>query len=438
MAFFIGSDMNRKVLKTMIILVVVFLSSLYILKIFFPEQFVLSVENEVLIKIGTYIDSHQWAFYMFGILTSFATYWLYLCATCKRWYLKWYECLIVLSVIGISIGLTFWDINVYTALSYSSFIFLPLLFNADFKATGILFSVHLFSQSLSLSIRDIGLYMTNVNTVICSVMTVECYFWLLLFYFYYNFEKESKLWVGDVRQCMANEKGSKSEKSLKSMQELLNLQKKKQSMKSESQTDLRKKKFLKVKLAIRDFIIDELWIYAIIIGSVLLCSWVFNKWIEGTMVIVAHLVIRRVFDKQYHCNTTAQCIVLTSVLIWFAIPMTTNISTSLLGSIPLAFLICFFGYLAQDRIDLLVEKKKRTELTLNNCTHNDIIEICNELGYNKDKQDLAIMFFENKMSNKEVWKVLCETQRNIEWDTVKKYKYRISKDFKKIIEEREK
>lgn len=156
------------------------------------------------------------------------------------------------------------------------------------------------------------------------------------------------------------------------------------------------------------------------------------------MVIVAHLAIRRVFNKQYHCNTTAQCIVLTSILIWFAIPMTTNVSTSLLGGIPLAFLICFFGYLAQDRIDLLIEKKKRTELTLNNCTHEDIIEICNELGYNKDKQDLAIMFFENKMSNKEVWEVLCETQRNVEWDTVKKYKYRISKDFKKIIEEREK
>nr|DAE27589.1 MAG TPA: accessory gene regulator B [virus sp. cti5L29] len=429
--------MNRKVLKTMIILVVVFLSSLYILKIFFPEQFVLSVENEVLIKIGTYIDNHQWAFYMFGILTSFATYWLYLCATCKRWYLKWYECLIVLSVIGISIGLTFWDINVYSAFSCISFVALPCLLGADLKTVSICFTIHSLSQTFTLSIRNIAIYMQNINSLTLYVIGFESFVWLTLLYLYNNY-KGDKLWVGNSLHSMERKQALRNAKSQKLTSRLQNLQKKKQSMKNESQTDLRKKKFLKAKLAIRDFIIDELWIYVIIIGSVLLCSWLFNKWIEGAMVIVAHLAIRRVFDKQYHCNTTAQCIVLTSVLIWFAIPSTANISASLLSSIPLAFLICFFGYLAQDRIDLLVEKKKRTELTLNNCTHDDIIEICNELGYNKDKQDLAIMFFENKMSNKEVWKVLCETQRNIEWDTVKKYKYRISKDFKKIIQEREK
>ena len=430
--------MNKRVLKTMLALVIIFLFSLYILKIFMPEQFVLSIETKVIINIGNYIDAHAWANYLFGILTSFITYWLYLCATCRRWYLKWYECLIVLAVIGISIGLTFWDTNVYSAFSCITFVALPCLFGSDLKTVAICFSIHSLSQTFTLTIRDLPVYMNAFNTLSLTLITIDCYIWLLLLYLFFNYNKEVNLWVGNVHHSMEKEQGLKKEKSLKSMQELLNLQKRKQSTKNESQIDLRKKKFLTVKLAIRDFIIDELWIYVIIIGSVLLCSWLFDKWIEGAMVIVAHLAIRRVFNKQYHCNTTAQCIVLTSILIWFAIPMTTNISTSLLGGIPLAFLICFFGYLAQDRIDLLIEKKKRTELTLNNCTHEDIIEICNELGYNKDKQDLAIMFFENKMSNKEVWKTLCETQRNVEWDTVKKYKYRISKDFKKIIEEREK
>ncbi len=76
-------------------------------------------------------------------------------------------------------------------------------------------------------------------------------------------------------------------------------------------------------------------------------------------------------------------------------------------------------------------------LKLSNIKKEQVVEICNELGYNKDKQDIAIMFFIEKLSNKQVWEILCNTQRNVEWDTVNKYKYRITKDFKRIINQRE-
>lgn len=156
------------------------------------------------------------------------------------------------------------------------------------------------------------------------------------------------------------------------------------------------------------------------------------------MFCIAHTCIRNAFDKQFHFNSTAYCLSLTLAIIWFAIPITTSLTASLLGSIPIAFLICFFGFIAQDRVDLLKEKIARTRMTLANITKDQVIEICNELGYNKDKQDIAIMFFVDKLSNKQVWEILCNTQRNVEWDTVNKYKYRISKDFKKFIQEREK
>ena len=48
--------MNKKVLKVMIGLVVVFLTALYVLKLVFPDKFILAVENEVFIKIGDFID----------------------------------------------------------------------------------------------------------------------------------------------------------------------------------------------------------------------------------------------------------------------------------------------------------------------------------------------------------------------------------------------
>lgn len=74
-------------------------------------------------------------------------------------------------------------------------------------------------------------------------------------------------------------------------------------------------------------------------------------------------------------------------------------------------------------------------MKLSNITKDQVIEICNELGYSKDKQDIAIMFFIDKLTNKQVWEILCNTQRNVEWDTVKQYKYRMTKDFKKFLKE---
>lgn len=430
--------MNRKVFKAMIALVVIFLACLYVLKIFMPEQFVLSIEVKVIVDIGNYIDTHAWADYLFGIMTSFITYWLYLCAVCRRWYLKWYECLIILAVIGVSIGLTFIDVNLYSAFSVITFVVLPLLFKSDLKSVGICFSIHSLSQVLTLSIRNLPMYMNAYDTLSLTLITMDCFVWLLLFYILFNYKKENDLWVGNVHLSTEKKKVEKKEKSQKSIEKLQTLKQIKQSIKNALQRDNLKKNLRKLKLSIKDFITDELWIYVIIIGSIALCSWLFNRWIEGLMFVIAHLVIRKVFNKQFHFPETAYCLILTLAIVWFAIPITLSVTTSLLSSIPIAFIVCFFGYIAQDRVDLLKEKIARTRMTLANITKNQVIEICNELGYNKDKQDIAIMFFVDKLSNKQVWEILCNTQRNVEWDTVNKYKYRISKDFKKFIQEREK
>ena len=77
------------------------------------------------------------------------------------------------------------------------------------------------------------------------------------------------------------------------------------------------------------------------------------------------------------------------------------------------------------------------QFDMKHLTKEQVVYICNELGYNKDKQDLATMFFIDKLSNKQIWNILCTTNRNVEWDTVTKYKYRITKDFKQYIKQKE-
>lgn len=430
--------MNKKVLKTMIALVLVFLVLCYVLKIFMPEQFVLSIEIKVLIDIGNFIDVHDWLYYIFGITTSFITYWLYLSAVCRRWYLRWYECLTILMVIGTSIGFNFIDVNLCSALNYTSFIFLPLLFGARLKETGVAFTIHILSQFLSLSIRDLPIYFTDVNSVTLLIAGIDAYLWLALLYIYYNYKKEdNKQWDGDCHQSTEKTTSEKKRKSLRLMQKLRDLKKKKQSMSKESKREQRKKNLTKLRVNIRDFILDELWVYVIIIGSIALCSWIFNRWIEGFMFVVAHIVIRRVFDKQFHFDKTAFCLILTCAIIWFAIPISMPIATSLLSSLLIAFLVCFFGYLAQDRVDLLKARKGNGIFDFNHCTREQVIEICNDLDYSKDKTDMAIMFFVDKLKNKQVWEIMCNTQRNVEYDTIKQYKYLIKQDFKNAIKEKE-
>lgn len=408
--------MNKKVLKIMLVLCVAFLCTLYVLKMFMPEQFVISIENEVLIKIGNYIDTYTWAEYSFGILTSFITYWLYLCAVCKRWYLSILQSAIVLITIGLSIGCSFLDINLYTALSYTSFIFLPVLFKAKLKETGIVYTIHIFSQFISLSIRNLPMYMTNVNSLVLVTAGIETYLWLILFYLYYNY-KEAQIWVGNSHLSMERQQNELKEKSQKSTEKLRFSNKIKSFIKSNFNKQTLKTRLRHLWLTIRDFIVDELWIYAIIIGSIALCSWIFNRWVQGIMMCVAHIAIRRVFDKQYHCNTTAGCLSLTLAIVWFAIPITLPITASLLSSIPIAFLICFFGFVAQDRVDLHKEVKHlnaRIEELLTKLNHKDIYAMtedelyvhCRNYGLDSIECEIAKLVVIDHLTVKEIHKII--------------------------------
>ena len=186
--------MNKKVLKTMIALVVIFLCALYVLKIFFPEEFVMVIENEQLIKIGEYVDNNLWLHIILACITSFITYWLYLCAVTRKWYLNWKEILMVLGVIAITQTLYSFDetVDLASGISIISMLILPVFSKADLKDVAIVFSIHYMAQLLSTLIRGLPLLLTNVNYATIFLMTIECYFWLLLFYLYFNVKRRNK------------------------------------------------------------------------------------------------------------------------------------------------------------------------------------------------------------------------------------------------------
>lgn len=182
---------NKKIYITMSILSITFLLTMYILKIWFPEQFVIIINNEKLIKIGNYIDNNKLLYYICCSVTSFLTYFLYCCACCRKLYLKWYEYLFIIATIIIVRVLSLFDLTLSTALQFSSFIFLPAIMKGDLKSCAIVNTVHLLSQAFSLGIRGLPIYLDNTNFMTGLILTFDMYLWLLFMYILFNFKKEN-------------------------------------------------------------------------------------------------------------------------------------------------------------------------------------------------------------------------------------------------------
>lgn len=181
--------MNKKVFVSMLVLTMVFLAAMYVLKIFFPQEFILIVDNSQLIKIGDYIDNHLWAYYVYTSITAFITYFFYLCAVCRKKYLNIKEFGIVVLTIIITFIVDKFDLTLAMHLNISSMLILPLIFKARLKEVAIVYSIHGLAQCLSLNIRQLPLYLI-ANSVTSTLLIIECYFWLLLFYIIYNYKKE--------------------------------------------------------------------------------------------------------------------------------------------------------------------------------------------------------------------------------------------------------
>lgn len=192
MIFLLEGAMNRKVLKVMIGLVVAFLVTDYILKIFFPEQFAMSITNPKFVAIGEFIDERQWLVDICDAITSFLTYWLYICAVTRKWTLSFKEFLLVCLAIALNYFAYMYDVNLAVAISVTAMIGIPAISGAQLKDVAIVYCIHQFAQMLSISIRNFPMYLTDINTITGFFMMIEGYFWLLLFYFLYNYKEDEK------------------------------------------------------------------------------------------------------------------------------------------------------------------------------------------------------------------------------------------------------
>lgn len=159
---------------------------------------------------------------------------------------------------------------------------------------------------------------------------------------------------------------------------------------------------VKLQLKLEKFFKYELWQHIIVIAFVFLCGWLFDRIIQAVMFSVAHIVIRKYFDKQYHCGTTATCMFTTLSIAFFGIMYIFPLGLSLLSTIPICFLISWVGYVVQDRIDQITENK-----ALQN-------EIDNLVGKIKDYENINLYKMnETELRQYGASKLLSEIQQDI-------------------------
>lgn len=175
--------MNKSVLRTAIVVIICMLAFEYILKFFFPEEFVLVVSSPNIIKFGQYVDTHKFAYFLFYCVTAFITYFLYTCACCRKKILNWRYYILFLIIYTISHFLTFYAYNLLTPFLVCSMIALACISNSDIRNFSIIFITHTVAQVLSLEIRGLTQYISTPNTATMFILGMESYLWLLLFYF---------------------------------------------------------------------------------------------------------------------------------------------------------------------------------------------------------------------------------------------------------------
>jgi hypothetical protein len=184
--------MNKKVLNVMIWLTWGILAFFLIAKLFFGEWYAIVITNEKLVNIGIFIDTHFWVTRAVAFCTTFITYWLYLCACSRQWYLKWKQIAWILPILLALQVVKYFNPTVGSSLDLVAMILIPYLLKSDFKSTVFVFTAHSLSQLLVTYVRNLPVLTNMYNSATMLVMCIDIYFWLLLYYFYQNkYKKEN-------------------------------------------------------------------------------------------------------------------------------------------------------------------------------------------------------------------------------------------------------
>ena len=172
-----------------IILASALILGIYILKIFFPNLVIETAQVDSITRIGHYIDTHKWAWYLVSGLLSFFVYYLNCCACCRKKKLSLKENLFIICFIVLIYFIKRFLPDLYTPINICSNIILPCIFKAELKTTTFCFCFITFLQAITISIRGLKYMIIDYNYATLTILMIDIYIAQILLYCLLNYKK---------------------------------------------------------------------------------------------------------------------------------------------------------------------------------------------------------------------------------------------------------
>lgn len=207
----------------------------------------------------------------------------------------------------------------------------------------------------------------------------------------------------------------------------------------QKQTSNAKKK-AKVVFAIKNFI-AILPYHILVMSGVAIISLIFNKWLEALMFLVSYFALRYKFPTTFHAKSIINCMLLTNGMFALSIILSPNINSYLFGALVFAYLDCFILWYVQTRENFKQDKEcaeqavaeLTRELEQHKNPYSTLLDRCRNAKLSKRDTEIAVKYYYQKYTPKEIWLWLCETKEyeTIEWDSLYQLLWRIGKKINK-------
>lgn len=182
--------MNKKISKTLLILLIIYSIAFYVIKYIYPELLLDFVVSENVISLGKFLESWKGFEIIYKLLSSFLTLYLFVCASCGKFKFKWYEVLyIVIATVLNRLCIQFLP-ELYTHTSISIMLLLATLLRGKLLNTSVTFIVHGYISQWLLSIRGFETILVKYNLASGIMLSMELFVVLLALSLFFNLRRE--------------------------------------------------------------------------------------------------------------------------------------------------------------------------------------------------------------------------------------------------------
>lgn len=190
----------------------------------------------------------------------------------------------------------------------------------------------------------------------------------------------------------------------------------------------------KIKFKVVSFI-AMLPYHILVMGSVAIFSFIFDKWIEAILFLISFFSLRYKFPTTFHAKSLVYCMVLTNLMFALSVTFCPYAETYIFGALVFAFADTFILCYIQDKEELRQDKKCAEALAvqlqqkLSKHENPEIVfmDKCRKAKLSKRDTEIAVKYFIEHQKPKEIWIWLCKTKEynSINWDSMHQLLWRI-------------